>query len=318
FPMNDHGVFIAGIIRDIAPGTQVECIRVLNDYCVGDTTTLINALSLIQSRLLPDGDLYNTPVVVNMSLTATPSEEGLASLGLTDVSIAPARIGLLLLMQTLGQQGVVFAASSGNGSGPHDKITNPPGERVQPRFPAAFAYPLPGAVLEYPDLPAMIPVGAVDSLGAAASYSNYPGLLGIGTYGGEIPQSGKYDPATGTQAQPPIDAPCGIYTSILYPALSVNDPLPIKSPAPVSYPEYEPSPVMTWAYWSGTSFATPVISALAARVMETQPSVGDSVRQALLNAAPAQVDWTNMDTGQSDAWGPLIMVSQVCTNGESE
>lgn len=317
FPMNDHGVFIAGIIRDIAPGAQVECIRVLNDYCVGDTTTLINALSLIQSRLLPGGDLQNTPVVVNMSLTATPSEEGLAGLGFTDVSIAPARIGLLLLMQTLGQQGVVFAASSGNGSGPHDKITNPPGERVQPRFPAAFAYPLPGAVLAYPDLPAMIPVGAVDSLGAAASYSNYPGPLGIGTYGGVIPQPGKYDPVTGTQAQL-IDAPCGIYTSALYPALSKHDLLPIHSPAPVSYPEYEPSPAVTWAYWSGTSFATPVISALAARVMETQPSVGDSVRQTLLNAAPAQVDWTNLDTGQSDACGPLIMVGQECTIGELE
>ncbi len=314
FPMNDHGVFIAGIIRDIAPGAQVECIRVLNDYCVGDTSTLINALSLIQSRLLPGGDLQNMPVVVNLSLTATPSEEALAGLGFTDASIAPERIGLLLLMQTLGQQGVVFAASSGNGSGPHDTYTNPPGERVRPRYPAAFAYPLPGAVLDYSDLPAMIPVGAVDSSGVAASYSNYPGPLGIGTYGGEIPSASQAapDPVTGTQAQPPIDAPCGIYTSILYPALSVNDPLPVLSSPPVSYPEYEPSPAVTWAYWSGTSFATPVISALAARVMETQPSVGDSVRQTLLDAAPAQVDWTNLDTGQSDVWGPLIMVSQVC------
>ncbi len=317
FPMNDHGVFVAGIIRDIASDAHVECIRVLNDYGVGDTTALINALSLIQSRLLPEGDLYNTPVVVNMSLTATPSEEGLASLGLTDASVAPTRIGLLSVMQTLGQQGVVFAASSGNGSGPHDKITNPPGERVQPRYPAAFAYPLPGAVLEYPDLPAMIPVGAVNSSGEAASYSNYPGTLGIGTYGGEIPSPSKTapDPVTGTQAQLPIDAPRGIYTSALYPALSANDPLPTVSPPPVSYPEYAPSPAITWAYWSGTSFATPVISALAALVMETQPSVGDCVRQALLNAAPSQVNWTNLDTGLSDAWGPLIMVSQECTGG---
>jgi len=163
----------------------------------------------------------------------------------------------------------------------------------------------------------MIPVGAVNSSGEAASYSNYPGPLGIGTYGGEIPSASKAapDPVTGTQAQSPIDAPCGIYTSALYPALSVNDPLPTLSPPPVSYPEYAPSPAVTWAYWSGTSFATPVISALAARVMETQPSVGDSVRQALLNAAPSQVDWTNLDTGQSDAWGPLIMVSQECTGG---
>ena len=316
FPMNDHGVFVAGIIRDIAPDAHVECIRVLNDYGVGDTSTLINALSLIQSRLLT-GDLQNVPVVVNLSLTATPAEEALGSLGLTDASVAQTRIGLLSAMQSLAQQGVVFAASSGNGSGPHDTYTNPPGERVRPRYPAAFAYPLPGAVLEFPDLSAMIPVGAVNSSGVAASYSNYPGPLGIGTYGGEIPSPSQATPdtVTGTQAQPPIDAPRGIYTSALYPALSADDPLPTVSPPPVSYPEYAPSPAVTWAYWSGTSFATPVISALAARVMETQPSVGDSVRKTLLNAAPSQVDWTNLDTGQSDAWGPMIMVSQECIDG---
>ncbi len=82
FPMSDHGVFIAGIIRDLAPGAKVECIRVLNDYGVGDTVTLIDALNQIQGRIL-DGTI-NTPVVVNMSLTTAPAIETLATLGFND------------------------------------------------------------------------------------------------------------------------------------------------------------------------------------------------------------------------------------------
>jgi hypothetical protein len=320
FPMNDHGIFIAGIIRDLAPAAKVECIRVLNDYAVGDTAMLLNAFTYIQNRLSdinPEtrepGDLPGTPVVVNMSLTATLPEESLEQWGFTDATIAPARLALLLPMQALAAKGVVFAASSGNGSGPRDQVTNPPGERLQPRYPAAFAYPLPG-VNDEPGLPAMIPVGAVNKEGLASSYSNYPGELGIGTYGGELPQASSVAPnaTTGTSAQLPIDALRGVYTASLYPALSETDELLIHSPAPISYPEYQPSSATTWAYWMGTSFATPIISALAARVLETRPSVDDSVRQTLLAAAPSRVDWTNLDTGQSDAQGAMIMINQEC------
>ncbi|MBV9711466.1 MAG: hypothetical protein JO011_11230, partial [Ktedonobacteraceae bacterium] len=115
-------------------------------------------------------------------------------------------------------------------------------------------------------------------------------------------------------AQFPIDSILGVYTAPFYPALSETDSLALHSPAPVSYPEYQLTPPVTWAHWMGTSFATPIISALAARVLETQSSVGDSVRQTLRAAAPDQVVWTNLDTGQSDARGPMIMVRQECQN----
>ena len=44
FDMPDHGLFIAGIVRDLAPGAAIECMRVLSDYCVGDLATLTKAL----------------------------------------------------------------------------------------------------------------------------------------------------------------------------------------------------------------------------------------------------------------------------------
>ena len=322
FRMNDHGVFIAGIIRDIAPDAKVECIRVLNDYAVGNAAMLTDALSRIQNRLLPlnpqtkaPGDLYaaHARVVVNLSLTVPPSEESLAQLGFTDETIAKARLGLFLPMQALASYGVVFAASAGNGSGPHDFVTQPPNQRVHPDYPAAFAYQLPGVEEEY-ILPSMIPVGAVNQAGAAASYSNYPGPEGIGAYGGELPQPLPATPDNGTytRVQFPVDALRGVYTNRRYAALSKDDPYSLSSPPPISYPEYEPTPPATWAYWSGTSFATPIISALAARVLEHQSPSGDSVRRTLREAAPGVAAWTNLDTPENHAYGPMFMVWQ-CT-----
>src|SRR5205085_221893 len=70
FPMRDHGLSIAGIIRDLAPAAQIECIRVLNDHGVGDTNTLFQALDYIQGRV--NTDLAKKPVIVNMSLVVVP------------------------------------------------------------------------------------------------------------------------------------------------------------------------------------------------------------------------------------------------------
>ena len=322
FPMNDHGVFVAGIVRDLAPDAKVECVRVLNDYGIGNTTMLTKALEDIHKRMLrvnPDthkeGDLYNKRVVINLSLVATPANEELGNLGYTEDSIKPARLGLLRPIQALADLDVVFAASAGNDSDPRDKDMNPSGKRWKLRYPAAFAYPLDD---KHPGVPAVIPVGAVNGAGNAASYSNYPGPLGVATYGGEIPNPipATANTANVTQAKEPIDALRGVYSAGLYPGLSKDDALPFRSPPPVDYPEYQPSPASTWAYWVGTSFATPIISALAARVLESQPSSGDSVRQALISAAPQQVNWTRLEPDNGSVDGPKIMVKQECKSDE--
>ena len=44
FAMADHGLFVTGIIRDLAPGATIECIRVLNDYGASTVAVLIQAL----------------------------------------------------------------------------------------------------------------------------------------------------------------------------------------------------------------------------------------------------------------------------------
>jgi hypothetical protein len=315
FPIPDHGLFIAGIIRDLAPDANIECIRVLNDYGVGNTTVLIDALTNINNRLGPGGDLNGQRVVINMSLVATPANEEIEDFGYTLQTIMPTRLALLNPMELLAAQGVVFAASTGNDSDPTDTPPmNPNGLRLGPRYPAAFAYP---GVSDM-GLDAMIPVGAVDNQGNVTVYSNYPGTNGIATYGGQRPQPDPANPgATVTNIIPPIDAPRGVFSSTLYPALAMEDTELFHSSPPFNYPEHLRNGSTTWAYWAGTSFATPVISAIAARILETWQPTDPSVRDIIVKAAMQQsvnstTNWTNLESSYETASGPMILVTQDC------
>ena len=133
FRMPDHGLFVAGIIRDLAPDAQIECIRVLNDFCAGSTQTLIEVLNGIGNRMSPvnpdtgkAGDLYDTskkqpkPVVINLSLVIPADQEVLMQV--MEAGIDPAeqfsldmtREALLAAIQSLVNLGAVFVAAAGN------------------------------------------------------------------------------------------------------------------------------------------------------------------------------------------------------------
>jgi hypothetical protein len=278
---SDHGLFITGMVRDLAPGAFIEYIRVLNDYGVGDISGLVDTLSYIQSRMGENRDLHNQPVVINLSLGAIPSREDLARLwfnagyayqaeefvhSLEDIELL--QLGLHLVIQSLTELGAVVVASASNDSNipPWNPWSEDLAPRNGPRYPAAY--------------PEVISVGAVDKYGRAARYSNYPQVPpfhnGIATYGGSIPSPvspvgpgghaplGDHgpDPDTMTTAID-VDGVIGVYTTPTYPALSRDD-------SPQSYKT--PTKSYDWAYWSGTSFAAPIISAVAARVLQLKSS----------------------------------------------
>jgi subtilisin family serine protease len=139
-------------------------------------------------------------------------------------------------------------------------------------------------------------------------YSNYPGSNGIATYGGDLPKPDPWLPSAMSHVAArvdmtyPIDALCGVYTASQYPALSRNDP----------ESEYAIPNSKGWAYWSGTSFATPIISALAARVLQGRDPESIDVRQAILDTAMDEVMWTGVgiENSSEDIPGPLIMAVQ--------
>lgn len=272
FNMEDHGLFVTGIVRNLARRADIHYIRVLNDFGTFDTLTLIHELQKIQQLMLRgvgEGGLRDRPVVINLSLVVAPSQEELAGIwfGSSGPSTTDAftqirsdsdllLVGLHKVIQSLAALGAVIVAAAGNDS------NNPstPGRRG-PRYPAAF--------------PEVISVGAVDKCYRAASYSNFPVLPpnhnGVATYGGgrpvPVPPVGPGgtvppgtvgpDPHTSTAATD-VDSPIGVFSSHRYPKLVAGD----------QPPEYKAPNEHAWAFWSGTSFATPIISAVAARVLQ--------------------------------------------------
>jgi hypothetical protein len=103
------------------------------------------------------------------------------------------------------------------------------------------------------------------------------------------------------------DAPRGIYSSVEYAPLSADPP-----------EQYYAAPNdHAWAYWVGTSFATPIVSALAARILEFQAlgNLVNNVHQAILDAATDSTPWDRLDPskdGSSNATGNMLMAVQQC------
>ena len=185
----------------------------------------------------------------DLSLVVLPPEDDIPE-GVTEDILESTRDALYILLQCLADQGAIFVAAAGNDSDPRMNASE---KRFGPRYPAALAS-------DQHAMTAMISVGAVNRNRQAARYSNYPGPYGIATYAGDLPKPEPWLPSAMDHVVArvdtnDIDALCGVYTAAQYPALSKNDP---ESEYPVPNSD-------AWAYWSGTSFATPIISALAAR-----------------------------------------------------
>ena len=272
YPLLDHGLFVAGIIRDLASHAQIECVRVLNDFGVGKLSILTQALEKIQDRML-NGDLQNVPVVINLSLVMTPYDQLFHKLGFvlekpdekhTHIDL---REGLHNVIKTLVKSGAVFVAAAGNDSNSLEMAG-----RMGPRYPARF--------------PEVVSVASVTRDGkTAARYSNRAIAHnqqphGIATYGGHVSQPVKPQklglpvaptPTNCMTGAEDIDALIGVFSSQTYPELAEGD-------CHESYPAPNPD---AWAYWSGTSFSTPIISALVARMLQGPSLSGTSSQQVI-------------------------------------
>ena len=293
FRMPDHGLFAAGIVHDLAPNANIECTRVLNDMCVGDCETLSRALQNIYNRM-QIGDLQNTPVVINLSLVIPPDFEVIKH-GL-DIN-KQIRDNLFKPMQNLVTLGAIFVASAGNEGDLRYNPMNQPQARPEALYPAAFAYD---------GLDRVIPVGAVDKLGKATAYSCNPGPRGVATYGGDVPKDADIKFVDGKTKVTKVDALIGVYSSISYPALAIED----------HQPSYAVPNANGWAYWVGTSFATPIVSAVAARALELklrgQNSAIIDPQQIIVGpAATRKTKWTHLESRSGgSAEGKVIWAVQ--------
>ncbi len=239
--MPDHGVFVSGIIRDIAPRARIRLVRVLNDFGAGDMYTLFAALTDLEQEVI-SGSIRR--LVVNLSLCVMPDIRRLpyiwfdnrqwpsAQLSSAVRVLAHLEEGLRLLFESLHAQGVLVVAAAGNDT----LVARRQGQKPRPpRAPARYE--------------TVLSVTSVNSSNAPAQFANLASLPpldgGIATFGGDI--YGTID----ANGQP--DAVRGLFIS-------------------QNFPNGEPN-TTGWADWRGTSFSTAIISGLGAHLMAQNWSV---------------------------------------------
>ncbi|MBA2680267.1 MAG: S8 family serine peptidase [Ktedonobacteraceae bacterium] len=233
--MPDHGLSVAGIIRDLAPRVHIRQIRVLNDFGGGDIYTLFAALTDLERELV-SGTVRR--MVINLSLTIMPDIRRLPSIWfdqrrwpttqLASVTRFLQHIeeGLRLLFESLFAEGALIVAAAGNDSLLTQQQNLSP---RPPRSPARYE--------------SALSVTALNSTFAPSGFANAANLpnqtSGVATFGGDT--VGVLD-ANGLP-----DAVRGIYISSTFSDGEQN--------------------VSGWADWSGTSFAVPTVSALGAHLL---------------------------------------------------
>ena len=250
--VNSHGLFVSGLIHGIAPKSRIQLIRVLNDDGCGDLWALNKGLENYKSRMSAwTGDLDKT--VINMSLgirTASQAEK-------KDLDT------LADLIKSANEEGAIIIAAAGNES--YD-LTKPIQEM---QIPAAY------------DL--VYGVAATNQSKNRSCYSNMGDLAAPGGDGGpwDVKQT------NGTKVNKPCvsraetwdqpgpnnnQAACTDMATCDYGLISLG------------YTRYGPR----YMIWSGTSFAAPLVSGMAALAYERGNSmqVDCLIRQNLSPVLP--------------------------------
>jgi subtilisin family serine protease len=193
--------------------------------------------------------------------------------------------------------GVLVVAAAGNDKGLLPSLLTH-FTRPEPRWPAQ--YDVSQNALVARERSQVIGVAAVNLKDAGTEYSNRgdvpPLVNGVAVWGGESRHVAGSDLGAIPLPPPPVnpsdvDAIKGVYSA---PTV----------PTPTGAAANETG----WVYWSGTSFAAPVISGLAARLWSADPTVPPSaiVRQ-IVNDLPVK----QRATGADDLFAPMIEARQV-------
>jgi hypothetical protein len=264
--MPDHGLFVSGIIRDLAPRVHIRLVRVLNDFGGSDLYSLFAILTDLEHELV-SGTIRR--LIINLSLTIMPDIRRLKYLWFqvrqwptsqligAQRALAQIEEGLRLLFESLSANGALIVAAAGNDSTLALKNDLPP---RPPRAPARYE--------------STLGVTSINSNFSPSNFANAANLpsseVGVATLGGD---------GLGVLDQHGLpDAVRGVFISPTFPTGELNS--------------------TGWADWRGTSFSTPMMSALGAHLMAqgwsaaniiARLSAGQEQRSDVLFGAPPDV-----------------------------
>jgi hypothetical protein len=272
--VRDHGLFIASQIHAVAPNSDIYLYRVLGDDGCGNLFILAAAMhEFIRDLSLPTKSLDK--VVINLSLGVHIPDDLYYQLESED-NLPPEIVALNLAIYKALEYGAIVVAASGNDSAP--KPSEPlNAQRMQlPAF--------------YEDV---IGVAANNQDGQRSCFSNQGDIAAPGGDGGPKQSTNPGEP----------ENPCGPRTEL---GDALATPRPCDS-ADMSMCHYglvglsleSPS---SYGLWSGTSFAAPLVSGLAALAFEKAQGDRASVYCLITTGArsgDAALGWGTIDVSRS-------------------
>jgi hypothetical protein len=258
--VRDHGLFVAGLVHAVAPDSEIRLIRVLNEYGCGDLFTLNKSLyRFIEEMEAERGTLDGT--VINLSLgVLKPASDDAES---TDREVVIIDDSLEVLVEDTVEslraaallahsRGAVVVAAAGN-----DSYVE--GKPLPPQFPAKY--------------PFVIGVAGSNIYRERACFSNWGDVSAPSGDGGPDDEKSLEFPCV------PKHGACkgGCDQALI--SLVWNLPDHVQASPASSRPYY--------TYWSGTSFSAPLVSGLAALVLDAGAS------RSICPLAPP--DWVHPD-----------------------
>lgn len=269
--VKDHGLYVAGLVHAAAPQSQIHLYRVLDDSGCGDLYHLVDgllrfvadqtaltsrprsvinlSLGIQKPRRLPDGAERERLLA---EIEKTHGEEILAAYRMSSAETAIESLHTATLLAY--QSGAVIVAAAGN-----DSVHGY--NQLESELPGAY--------------PFVLSVAASGPQRQPACYSNLGDIVAPGAQA-ELDPSEDGDAATAPRCKPaaaactaandPANCPYGL--------ISLTTNLAPGAAGPYGY-----------AYWVGTSFATPLVSGAAARYYQTA-SQAQVYQRILLDALP--------------------------------
>jgi hypothetical protein len=300
YNMTAHGLFVAGLIHSIAPASEIHLYEVLNFEGVGDLESIARGLWEVaeeQYRLyMKTGRVQ--PLVVNCSLMLniplqgnadSPDKPTVISANSTQPIIGHRLTDLnesilntirsnsdwvnrggnviMWICDLLYLCGARVVAAAGNDHRPEDS------GRPRARFLAAFlSVQGVGALPKDEDQPAAFFQTGLYETASYSDLSDEPEKIGVATFGGEPGEGkgvlgvyvGKFpEPEVETEIQEldPTDLP--LLERIRRWVITALGGIVALPPVPPAAPKNENH----WAWWAGTSFATPILSGVVAAVL---------------------------------------------------
>jgi hypothetical protein len=198
YTMSSHGLFVAGVIRSIAPQVKLRLIQVLNDDGGGSLQNLLDGFELLSDR---EDD---TPLLVNCSLVLNVTEEGVDLQQLMQDIFAIVNQSNVAIIAAAGNQGNIAQGTHPDAEAPaiYDTVTGVSALNQDNTTPAAYTN-----ISDTPITKGFAAFGGEISLGSSPLMAHpSKGILGayIDDLPGSLPNSSGWVRWAGTSFATPI------------------------------------------------------------------------------------------------------------------